>query len=124
MKILPTVTVLATLALVGGETSGSTAGAGEKPPKANSGAAATGGKPPAASSNVAGIGDIPPTGVQACMGRADNLWNAKPGKSVAIGGNPTDQGFWALQMTTGNLQSTCTVTPLGNVINIGPTYNG
>lgn len=124
MKLLPTITVLATFALVGCETSGSTAGASEKPPKANSDAAAAGGEPPAASSSVAGIGDIPPTGVQACMRGADNFWNVKPGTSVVSGGNPTDQGFWALQMATGKLQSTCTVTPLGNVINIGPTYSG
>ena len=120
MKLLPTITGLATVALVGCETSGSTAGAGDKTPKASSGAAGASGKPPAARTSAAGVGDIPPAAVQACNRAADNFWSAKPGTSVIYGGNPTYQGFYALQMATGALQSTCTVTPIGGIINIGP----
>src|SRR5262245_60601357 len=71
MKLLPTITLLATLSLVGCETSGGAAGAGDKPPATGSGAA--------------GVGDIPPAAVQACMRGADDFWSAKPGTSAVIG---------------------------------------
>ena len=110
MKLLPTITVLATVALVGCETSG--------------GAAGTGDKPPASRGSAAAVGDIPPAAVQACTKGADDFYSAKPGTSVVSGANATDQGFWALQMATGGLLSTCTVTPIGGIVNIGPTYSG
>jgi hypothetical protein len=127
VKLLPKITVLATVALVGCETSSGASGAGDKPP-ATSVSAATAKAAPASPSDVpaaarggaVGAGDVPPAAVQACIGGADDFWSAKPGTSVVYGGHPTDQGFWSLQMATGSLQSTCTVTPIGGIINIGP----
>jgi hypothetical protein len=110
MRLLPTITVLATVALVGCET--------------GSGATGPRGKQPAASSSAAGAGDVPPAALQACIRGADDFWSAKPGTSVLNSANPTDQGFWALQMQTGALQSTCTVTPVGGIINVSATYSG
>jgi hypothetical protein len=110
MKLLPTITVLATVALVGCQT--------------GSGAAGPGHKQPAASRSAAGVGGVPPAALQACLSAADNFWSAKPGTSVLNSANPTNQGLWALQMRTGAFQSTCTVTPVGSIINVGPTYSG
>jgi hypothetical protein len=93
MKLLLTITVLATVALVGCKTNGGAAG---------------------------GMGDVPPAAVNACIIDADNFWTAAPGTSVVNGATNTEQGNWTLQMGTGIHQSTCTVTPIGGVINIDP----
>ena len=58
MKLLATITVLATVALVGCETSGSAAGVG---------------------------GTYPPMAVEACTSGADDLQVAAPGTSVLLG---------------------------------------
>lgn len=96
MKLLPTITGLATVALVGCETSG----------------------------GAEDFGDVPAAAVNACINRADDMWAAARGTSVLNGAVLTDQGNqngnWALQMGTGTLQSTCTVTPIGGVISIEP----
>ena len=96
MKLLPTITVLATVALVGCKTSG----------------------------GAAGLGDVPPAAVNACSIGADNFWTAASGTSVVAGAvQNMVQGNWTLQMATGINQSTCTVTPIGGVINMAPGYN-
>jgi hypothetical protein len=110
MKLLPTITVLATVALVGCETAGGASGPGREQQAGSSGAA--------------GAGGVPRAALQACITAADDFWSAKPGTSLLNSANPTDQGFWALQMRTGALQSTCTVTPVGGIINVGSTYSG
>jgi hypothetical protein len=95
MKSIWTLTVLATVALVGCETSG-----------ANTGAAS---------------GDVRQTAMNACANRADDLWSAAPGTSVVNGeGEPDQYGNLILQVSTGSYRSTCTVTPSGQVVNIDP----
>ena len=97
MKLLLTITVLATVALVGCKTSGGAAG---------------------------GVGDVPAAAVNACINSADDMWAAVRGTSVLTGAVLLDQGnqigSWALTMATGIHQSTCTVTPIGGVFSIEP----
>ena len=95
MNLISTLTVLATVALVGCETSG-----------ANTGAAS---------------GDVRQTAMDTCAARADNFWSAAPGTSVVDGeGEPDQYGNLILQVGTGGYRSTCTVTPSGQVVNIDP----
>ena len=72
---------------------------------------------------AAGVGGVPPAAVSACSIRADNLWSAAPGTSVVNSAQMSmaaAAGNWQLQMGTGSYISTCTVTPIGQVINISP----
>ena len=99
MKPLPTITVLATVALVGCETSGDA---------------------------TPGLGDVPAAAVNACITRADEFWSAAPGTSVVSSAEPAltaVAGNWKLQMSTGIQQSTCTVDPIGRVVNVGPGWS-
>ena len=98
MKPLPTITGLVTVALVGCETSG----------------------------DAGDFGDVPPAAVNACIDSADDMWAAARGTSVLNGavlsvGNQT--GNWTLTMGTGTYQSTCYVTPIGEVTSIEPGGN-
>jgi len=75
------------------------------------------------SNTPAGLAGVPPLAVSACSARADDFWSATPGTSVVNSAQMSTGkavGNWQLQMGTGNRQSTCTVNPIGNVINIGP----
>jgi hypothetical protein len=95
MKLISTITVVTATALTGCETSG----------------------------GVAGLGDVPQAAVSACSIRADSLWSAAPGTSVvnsAQTSTSANAGNWQLEMGTGSYTSTCTVTPIGQVINIDP----
>lgn len=94
MKSIRKLTVFATVALVGCETSG-----------ANTDAA---------------LGDVRQTAIDACARRADSLWSAAPGTSVVNEGQPDRNGNWVLQVGTGGYQSTCTVTLGGQVVGIDP----
>ncbi|HET9535632.1 MAG: hypothetical protein ABWY13_00040 [Mesorhizobium sp.] len=71
--------------------------------------------------NTAGaLGDIPPAAIEACSIRADDFQTAAPGTSVVNAAQPIRDGNWQLRMGTGNLRSTCTVSPTGRVISIAP----
>jgi hypothetical protein len=70
--------------------------------------------------NGAAVGDIRQTAMNACANRADGFWNAAPGTSVVNEGEPDEYGNWILQVGTGGYQSTCTVTPGGQVVKIDP----
>jgi hypothetical protein len=70
------------------------------------------------------VSGVPPAAVSACLKRADSFWSAAPGTSVVNGAQQADSavvGNWQLLMGTGNNRSTCTVNPIGQVIDMSPS---
>ncbi len=70
------------------------------------------------------VSGVPPAAVSACLKRADDFWSAAPGTSVVNAAQQADSavvGNWQLQMGTGNNRSTCTVNPIGQVIDMSPS---
>jgi hypothetical protein len=96
MKLASTMTFLTTVVLAGCETSNTN------------------------TQGNAGSNDLRQEVINACTKRADNLWGAAPGTSVANEGQPDRDGNWQLRVSTGNYRSTCTVTPSGYVVGIDP----
>ena len=94
MKLASTMTFLTTVVLAGCETSNTN------------------------TQGNAGFNDLRQEVINACTKRADNLWGAAPGTSVANEGQPDRDGNWQLRVSTGNYRSTCTVTPSGYVVGI------
>ena len=71
---------------------------------------------------AAGVAGVPPAAVTACSRQADDYWNAAPGTSFVNGAQMStaeNSANWQLQIGTGNQQTTCTVNPIGNIINFG-----